>query len=123
MEGGPVQGQILAGLALGGPLQSDASHGTTGVFINGRQITFQEVAYLQRLFGAVMPGRYWLDSRGIGGYEGGPPQFDLGAAARTGGGSGGQGGYTRRTPFGGLGGDGNCSYYLHPDGPSVMNCD
>ena len=37
-EGEPIAGQMIAGLVLGGPLQADASRGTAGVFINGRQI-------------------------------------------------------------------------------------
>ncbi len=118
MEGGPTLGQILPNLELGGPLQPDASGGGTGVFINGREIHQQEVLYLQQLFGYVQPGRYWLNWQGIGGYEGGPAMFNLQAAAAASGGSN----YTRRTPFGGLGGDGNCSYYMHPSGSSVMNC-
>lgn len=124
MEGGPTLGQILPDIELGGPLRVDASGGGTGVFINGRELHPQEVAYLQRIFGYVVPGRYWLDWQGIGGIEGGPPLFNLAAAAaQAGGAGGGYGGYTRRTPFGGIGGDGNCSYYMHPSGSSVMNCD
>ena len=37
--------------------------------------------------------------------------------------SSGYGGYNRRTPFGSIGGDSNCSYYLHPGGSSVLTCD
>lgn len=122
-EGGPTAGQLLPGLGLGGPLRSDASHGDTGIFINGRQIHGLEAAYLRGLFGFVIPGRYWMDWQGIGGVEGGPPFFDLRAAARTAGVSGGgYEGYTRRTPFGGIGGDGNCSYYLGSGGASVLTC-
>ncbi|NIR42897.1 MAG: hypothetical protein GWN99_03350, partial [Gemmatimonadetes bacterium] len=78
--------------------------------------------YLQSIFGYVNPGRYWLNFYGVGGYEGGPAIFDLRAAAAAAGSGGVYGGQTRRTPFGGLGSDGNCSYYLHPSGSSVMNC-
>jgi hypothetical protein len=123
VRGGPTLGQILPGLDLGGELQADASNGDTGVFINGREIHRQERAYLEGLFGMVNPGRYWLDGWGIGGYEGGPPLFDLrAAAAAAGSAGGGSGGYNRRTPFGSIGGDSNCSYYLHPGGSSVLNC-
>lgn len=123
MEGGPTAGQLLPNLDLGGPLRAGASGGNTGVFINGREIHPLEAAYLQRLFGYVIPGRYWLNWQGIGGFEGGPPAFNLMAAAQAAGsGGGGYGGYTRRTPFGSIGGDGNCSYYLHPNGSSVSNC-
>ena len=119
MEGGPTQGQLLAGLELGGPLQADASGGGTGVFINGRELHPEEVAYLQRLFGYVVPGRYWLNHLGVGGQEGGPPLFNLVAAAQQANQVGGYS-YTRRTPFGSIGSDGSCSYYMGPDGSSVM---
>ncbi len=122
-KGGPTQGQILPGLDLGGPLRADASGGGTGVLINGREIHKDEVTYLRNLYGTVNPGRYWLNAQGIGGYEGGPPLFDLSAAAAASAGTGGYSGYTRRTPFGSIGGDGNCSYYMHPGGSSVMTCD
>ena len=123
MEGGPTQGQLLAGLELGGPLAADASGGGTGVFINGRELHPEEVAYLQRLFGYVVPGRYWLNHLGVGGQEGGPPLFNLAAAGQQANQGGGYG-YTRRTPFGSIGSDGSCSYYMAPDGSSVMtgNC-
>jgi hypothetical protein len=47
-EGGPIAGQMRAGLKLGGPLRADASRGTSGVFINGRQLTLGEKSYLVR---------------------------------------------------------------------------
>jgi hypothetical protein len=125
MEGGPTIGQILPGLNVGGPLRADASGGGTGIFINGRELHQLEVAYLQSIFGYVIRGRYWLNPQGIGGYEGGPPAFNLYAAARQATRmGGGYDGYTRRTPFGSMGSDGNCSYFMTPDGSSVMtgNC-
>jgi hypothetical protein len=78
-EGEPIAGQMIAGLALGGPLRADASRGTAGVFINGRQITSGEKAYIEQLCQTpVFPARYWILFNGLGGYEGGPATFDLG---------------------------------------------
>ncbi|MEQ1804822.1 MAG: hypothetical protein ABL900_05535 [Burkholderiaceae bacterium] len=78
-EGEPIAGQMIAGLALGGPLRADASRGTSGVFINGRHITAGEKAYLEQLCQTpVVPGRYWILFNGLGGYEGGPAIFNLG---------------------------------------------
>jgi len=77
-EGEPVAGQMMAGLTLGGPLAANASRGTSGVFINGRQITVGEKAYIEALCQTpVSPARYWIAATGIGGYEGGPPIFNL----------------------------------------------
>ena len=124
-EGSPLMGQIVPDLDLGGPLKVKASNGDTGVFINGRELPTQEVMFLQQL-GPVLPGRYWLNARGVAGFEGGPPQFDLGAAIaaqnkKQGGGL--YGGWNRTTPGGHLGGDDNCSYFFDPNsGASVMNC-
>jgi hypothetical protein len=114
--GGPGIGQLATGLSLGGPLQHDASGGLTPVIVNNRALHPVEVAWLQRRFGEVRPGRYWMDASGVAGFEGGPAQFDLRRA-------GGQG-YNRNTPGGALMSDGRCAGYLHPDGPSVMvgNC-
>ncbi|HEV7915142.1 MAG TPA: hypothetical protein VGP22_15360, partial [Albitalea sp.] len=126
LELGPSQGQIAPGLGLGGPLHPRASLGAragiTGVYINGREVHPQELVYLQRLYGTVRPARYWLDARGIGGYEGGPAQFDLRAQAIS---QQRQPGYVRRGPGGNTGSDGQCSYYNDPSsGASVMtgNC-
>lgn len=117
-EGGPAGGQLAPGLPLGGPLPADASGGTTAVFVNGRALHPAELAALERAFGPVLPGRYWMDARGIGGVEGGPPSFDLGAAARA---AGGGPGYLDPGPFGTTGGDGSCFYYNDPEtGSSVM---
>jgi hypothetical protein len=91
LEGGPVAGQIHPGLNLGGPLRADASHGNTGVFINGRQLHPLDVAVLSRCT-PVIPGRYWVAANGVGGYEGGPAIFDLAqlCGAKVGGGAPGR---------------------------------
>jgi hypothetical protein len=79
VEGAPISGQMIAGLALGGELRADASRGNSGVYINGRQLTQPEKAYLEQLCQTpVVPARYWILYSGIGGYEGGPPIFNLG---------------------------------------------
>ena len=77
-EGEPVAGQMIPGLSLGGALAATASRGTSGVFINGREITGGEKAYLERLCQTpVAVGRYWVMANGIGGYEGRPAEFNL----------------------------------------------
>ena len=78
IEGGPVTGQMSPGLRLGGALRADASAGTSGVFINGRQLTQGEKAYIEQTCRTpVARGRYSVDARGIGGFEGMLPSFDL----------------------------------------------
>jgi hypothetical protein len=83
LEGGPTAGFIMPGLPLGGRLAADASGGAgpTGVFINGRELHPLDVQGLRAITGTVLPGRYWVNAQGIGGYEGGPPLFDLRAMA------------------------------------------
>jgi hypothetical protein len=119
-EGGPAMGQMMPAMNLGGSLKPNASGGNTGVFVNGRELHPLEVRHLLQVFGQVIPGRYWLNAQGVGGFEGGPPMFNLNP--RTYGGASGQG-YLRRGPGGSTGSDGNCFYYNHPNGSSVMNCD
>lgn len=123
-EGGPALGQIDAELELGGPLQQQASNGDTWVFVNGRRLPLGELLALQRVVGFVRPGRYWLDPQGNAGFEGGPALVNVIAAHRRAQRAAGYGGWNRNTPGGNWGGDGECSYYSHPDGPSVMigNC-
>jgi hypothetical protein len=76
-EGEPVAGQMLAGLSLG-PLDPNASRGTSAVFINGRQITVGEKAYIEQMCQTpVAPARYWIIANGIGGFEGGPALFNM----------------------------------------------
>lgn len=77
MQGGPQRGVVLAELALGGPLRSDASGGNTGVFVNGRQLHALDAAELARLFGSVKPGRWQVDALGNCGPEGGPIMCNL----------------------------------------------
>lgn len=95
-EGGPIAGQMMPGLRLGGPLRADASQGTSGVYINGRQLTLGEKAYIEQSCRTpVQPARYWVNAYGIGGFEGGPPSFNLAACAGAGGQSRGGGSSTR----------------------------
>lgn len=106
-EGGPTAGVALPGLALGGVLLADASRGTSGVFINGRQLHALEVAYLRTL-GTVVPGRYWADAMGNVGFEGNPwPFVNLYAVARQRYGDLGP----HRSGSGAFNSDGRCAYY------------
>ena len=83
VRGGPTLGFSSPGLALGGPLQADASGGGTGVFVNGRELHPIDLGALQSLTGLILPGRYFITAQGLAGYEGGPVQWDLrGAMAR-----------------------------------------
>jgi len=104
LEGGPAAGQIHPGLQLGGPLRRDASRGTTGVVVNGRELHVLDVAALQRCV-RVVPGRYWVLANGVGGYEHGPASFNL--TVLCGGGGGGGGSSTRCDNYGN--GQFNCS--------------
>jgi hypothetical protein len=118
LEGGPSVGLIAPGLPFGrmDPRASVGRFaGITGVFINGREIHPEELQYLRALYGQVVRARYWLNSRGIAGYEGGPPQFNVAAAQQARSSSS-----VRRGLFGSSGSDGQCSYYMHPNGSSVM---
>ena len=87
-ECGPASGVLAAGLRLGGRLKATASCGNTNVFINGRQIHYNDLMYLQQLVGAIQPGRYWLDAQGNAGLEGGPMLVNLYQSQRSGGGDG-----------------------------------
>lgn len=75
-EGREAAGFIFPGHDFG-PLAREASRGNTGVFINGREINAIEALRIQQTFGAVYPGKWWLDGRtGNFGIEGNP--FPLG---------------------------------------------
>ncbi len=92
--GGPTAGFMMPGLNLGGPLPADASHGDTGVFINGRQLHRAEVMALLGIYPGLQRGRAWLDGTGNWGLEGGLALGNLWDAARQafgGGGGGAQG--------------------------------
>jgi hypothetical protein len=95
-EGGPIAGQMMPGLRLGGPLAANASRGNTQVFINRRELTMGEVLALQQACRtAVYRGRYWVNAQGVGGIEGGPPIFNLAACGQQS--SGRSGGSSTRT--------------------------
>lgn len=131
LEGGPSAGRIAPGLRLGGPLRADASKGDTGIFVNGRELHRLEVLAVSRCMQTV-PGRYWVAQNGVGGYEGGPPLFDLNvlcrAAASRGGmqcqdGGGGQyncGRSDTRTGVNGVIGEGGGQAGIYTDQGLVM---
>ncbi len=112
-EGGPALGQIYPGLALGGPLHADASHGNTGVFVNGRELHINDVVALRRCT-PVYRGRYWVNAKGVGGIEGSPASFDLAAMCRA---------VNRQASSGRtwLNGDGSWSYRNDATGMSVIS--
>lgn len=56
-----------------GTVGRDVSHGTTAVFINGRELPASEYAIWSHMVGSwIQQGRYWLDHQGNAGYEGDP---------------------------------------------------
>ncbi|MEO0604890.1 MAG: hypothetical protein AAF211_25890 [Myxococcota bacterium] len=80
--GEPVSGLVRPGHDFG-PLAADASRGTTGIFLNGRQLPATEVTLYTLLLGPIVPGRYWLDPQGNVGRAGNPmPVANLVVAAQ-----------------------------------------
>lgn len=75
-EGQGTLGQLPPNLPIGDPVKPNASNGTAPFYVNGRQLTWAEVQYLSTCM-QVIPGRYWMDSQGIGGVEGGPAIFNV----------------------------------------------
>jgi hypothetical protein len=126
VEGHETVGFILPGYDLG-PLAETASAGNTGVFINGREINMIEAAGLQRTFGAVYQGHWWLDGRtGNYGVEGNPvPMGNILAALRAqgrGGSSGGDNFWATSNAMGNS--SGGCSYVNVGNGQTATSgCD
>jgi hypothetical protein len=86
--GGPVLCTLEPNHDIGGKLQPGASNGNTGVFINGRELHYLDIALLQRVVPMIIPGRWWLDVYGNFGNEGGPMLGNLWAMAKHQGSSG-----------------------------------
>lgn len=74
--GGPMVGHLPPGLPLGA-MPPHISYRGTNVYVNGRELHPLEVRLLMDLYGSVIPGRYWLDANGVGGFEGGPAIYNL----------------------------------------------
>jgi hypothetical protein len=88
LMGGPVLCTLEPNHDIGGPLQPGASLGDTGIFINGRELHYLDVALLRRVVPMIIPGRWWLDLYGNFGSEGGPMLGNLWSYAQSQGSSG-----------------------------------
>lgn len=106
--GGPIRGVITAGLRGGGRLKANASRGRSGVYVNGRQLTWAEALYMRRLVRYLPRGSYWVDRWGNAGRVGGPALVNLRRlAVRSGARGRGRGNWLVRRPgIGGRGGIG-----------------
>ena len=123
LEGHEAVGFLLPGHDFG-RLRTDASNGNTGVFINGREINMVEAARLQRTFGAVYQGHWWLDGRnGNYGLEGNPmPMGNILAALRAqNSGRGGDNFWSSATARGNS--SGGCSYVTVDGATATSGCD
>lgn len=120
LEGHETVGFLMPGHDFG-PLAPNASAGRTGVYINGRELNNVEAVTLQRTFGAVYRGRWWLDGRtGYWGAEGNPvPLGNIKMALRTQQGSSGGGDHSWSSTYARGNSDGNCGY-VSVDGATVM---
>lgn len=76
-EGGPAMGRTVSGIHAFGSMPQNISKSKTGIIINGREIHKKDLEELQKLFGSIKRARYWLNSRGRGGFENGPEKFDI----------------------------------------------
>ena len=94
-QGGPTRGIITAGLRMGGRLKANASRGRSGVYINGRQLTYTEARTLRRLVRTLPRGSYWVDRWGNAGRVGGPALVNLRRLATARSGRSGRGGGNR----------------------------
>ncbi len=113
-EGGPTVAFIQAGLALPGPTPPDISGGGTGIFFNGRELHPQECAFLLAVFGAAVPGRYFLNNLGVLSNELGIPIVNLASAFSAA--AGGGGAFSGAGAFGMV--DGAGAVVNLPDGTS-----
>lgn len=123
-EGGPALGWIYPGHSFGS-LSPEASRGSTGVFVNGRQLDANDYRALASIFGGVvMQGRYWLDGFGNYGFEG----YDVPAGnlylmmqmqAQAQRGSGGDNAWSTRFSAGNYTNDNSAGYVQCPDGTFV----
>jgi hypothetical protein len=70
LEGHGAGGVTRPGMRVPAPLPADASHGKSGVFVNDRELTVNELSVLAKLLAWPPPargelsGRYVLDDRG-----------------------------------------------------------
>ena len=77
VPGTETLGFVQPGLNLGGPLDRDASNGTTGIMLNGRELPVLDLARLQMFTGLLPIGRYFLDGYGNFAIEGGPVVINI----------------------------------------------
>lgn len=135
--GQPGAAILPAGLDLGPPLPANASNGTSGVYINNRQLQNVEVQFLSALVGVPWQrGRYFIDALGNAGLEGGAVLVNLVQVAqqRSRTAAGGsrvddRGDYSRTFGFGPehqshffSSADGKCKSFSSPKGTVFVGC-
>lgn len=120
LMGQPSAGFLYPGHEFGKPIRQ-ASRGTTGVLINGRELPQAEYLILGQILGTlILPGAYWLDGQGNAGLEGNSfPIVNLFVASRQNAysGSAGNGGdnfWSSRFSAGNAYSDGSAGYVSVP---------
>lgn len=117
----PAQGYGTYGATYSAPVI------TTGVFVNGQELSVEQKAQLDELLGEVVPaGRYTVDADGNLGFEGQPPRVNLVALAREREQRGGKpfNMYSRDSAGRGssIVSDGECTILSTPDGSLSSGC-
>jgi hypothetical protein len=125
LEGMQAAGFIFPGHSYGN-LSPNASNGNSGIFINTRQISWNEAMVWSQITGVPpQQGRYWLDGKGNVGYEGYPYiAFNLYMAASQhnyhGAGKGGDHFWSSRFASGNSNDDNSGGYVAIPGGDAVF---
>jgi len=110
------------------PYQASAPTYSTGVYVNGQELTVEQRTRLDELLGTTLPaGRYTIDAQYQMGVEGQPPSIDLTAIAQSRGQKQGKEPFSMySTDTAGRGSsivsEGGCTILSTPDGSLSSGC-